>query len=253
MNRARAYINDSFSGGAGRVLTDQAPFTIEYLNGALENLQDRLRDYEAMTLIRDNYIMSPIAPPVPLPNPEIQINVSFIGFFDGVTQHATPKLPADLIVPITLSERETGSGNNFGEMYVPQGGLPSSWQTQYLGVWEWRGGQSGDAIWMVGATTSRDIRLRYQAVLAPIAPSTQQNPWSDTQIAIQASVEALAHLVAYRYARARGAQAAAIMQADADGAIHSILNRYVKQSQGTRYERQPYNRDGGAWRIPGII
>ena len=252
MNRARAYVNDAFNAGAGRILTDQAPFTVEYLNGALENLQDRLRDYGAITLIRDNYIMTPITPVVAI-NPVVQVNVSFTGYFDGTTQHDNPKLPADLLVPMFLWERETGSNNDFGAMYQPQGGLPSSSQCQYLGVWDWRGGQAGDAIWMIGATTSRDLRLRYQGQLVPIAAASAENLWSNVQIAIQASVEALAHLVAYSYARARGAQAAAIMQADADRAIHSILNRYVKQSQGQRFERQPYNRDGGGWRIPGII
>ncbi len=252
MNRARAYVNDAFNAGAGRILTDQAPFTVEYLNGALENLQDRLRDYGAITLIRDNIIMSPITPIVKI-DPAVQINVSFTGFFDGTTQHSDPKLPADCLVPITLYERETGSGNDFNPMEQIQNNLPSASQCQYLGIWEWRGGQAGDAIWMIGATTSRDLRLRYQGQLVPIAAASQENPWSNVQIAIQASVEALAHLVAYRYARARGAQAAAIMQADADGAIHSILNRYVKQSQGIRYERQPYDRDSDGWRIPGII
>jgi hypothetical protein len=245
-------VNDSFNAGAGRILKDNAPFSVEYLNGALEELQDELRDYGAVTLIRDNYIMSPITPVV-AQDPAVQINVSYTGFFDGTTQRSLPKLPADMIVPLDLWERETGSGNNFGLMYTPQGGLPSSWQCQYLGVWEWRGGQAGDAIWMVGATTSRDLRLRYQAQLLPISPSTTENPWTNIQVSVLASIEAMAHLVAYRYARARGPEAAAVMKADGEMALYSIKNRYVKESQGTRFERTPYNRDGGAWRVPGII
>jgi hypothetical protein len=259
MKRARSYVNDAFNNGAGRILTDKAPFTVEYLNGALEELQDTMRDYGAVTLIRDNYIMTPITPVVKIDS-EVQINVSFTGFFDGKLQHALPALPADCLVPITLYERETGSGNDFNPMEQIQNNLPSASQCQSLGIWEWRGGQGADAIWMIGATTTRDLRLRYQGQLVPIAPNTQIETngefapsWDNTQISIQASVEALANLVAYRYARARGPAEAQVFKADAASAIHSILNRYVKQSQGIRYERQPYDRDSDGWRIPGII
>jgi hypothetical protein len=247
MNRARAYVNDSYQGGAGRILTDQAPFSIEYLNGALENLQDELRDYEAITLIKDNYIMSPINP-IATVSPSTQINVSFTGFFDGVNQNALPTLPSDMLVPLFLWERVSNSNLPFTEMQQPQGGLPSYYQGQSLRFWEWR----NDAIWMMGSQSTEDLRLRYKAQLLPIAAPTTQAPWSGVNIVIQASVEALAHLVAYRYARARGSQMGIIFKADADDAKRSIMNRYVLQSQGSRHERQPYNRDDDGWKIPGL-
>jgi hypothetical protein len=246
MNRTRAYINDAFSGGAGRILTDNAPFSVEYFNGALEELQDELRDYDAITLIHDNYLMT--IPAILAVNPAVQINISFTGFFDGTVQHATPRLPPDCLIPEVLGERQSGSANDFSNMELKQI-LPGCMQCEQLQIWEWR----TDMIWMVGATTARDLRLRYKAQLAPISPNTPSNPWSNVMIGIQASVESLSHLVAYRYARARGAQAAAIMQADAAKALHSVKNRYIKQQQGIRIERVPYDRDSQGFRIPGII
>jgi hypothetical protein len=247
MNRARAYVNDAYQGGAGRILTDSAPFSIEYLNGALENLQDMLRDYEAVSLIKDNYIMSPIAA-IANVDPSVQINVSFTGFFNGVSQVALPTLPADMLVPLFLWERTTGANLPFSPMEQPQSGLPSYYQGQSLRFWEWR----NDAIWMMGSQSTEDLRLRYKAQLLPIAAPSTQAPWSGVSIVIQASVEALAHLVAYRYARARGSQMGMIFKADADDAKRSIMNRYVLQSQGSRHERVPYNRDDGGWKTPGL-
>ena len=247
MNRARAYVNDAYQGGAGRILTDTAPFTVEYLNGALENLQDELRDYESITLIKDNYIMSPINA-LPATNPALQINVSFTGYFDGANQNALPTLPSDMLVPIFLWERITGSNLPFTEMEQPQGGLPSYYQGQSLRFWEWR----TDAIWMMGSQSTEDLRLRYLAQLLPLAPATPTNPFTNVSIVIQASVESLAHLVAYRYARARGSQMGMLFKQDADSAMRSIMNRYVLQSQGIRHERIPYNRDDDGWKIPGL-
>ena len=247
MLRARAYVNDAYNGNQGRILTDVAPFSIEYLNGALENLQDELRDYEAVTLIRDNYIMSPITA-IANVDPSVQINVSFTGFYNGVSQVALPTLPSDMLVPLFLWERITGSNLPFTEMEQPQGGLPSYYQGQSLRFWEWR----SDAIWMMGSQSTEDLRLRYQAQLLPLAPSSPTNPFSNVSIVIQASVEALAHLVAYRYARARGSQMGMIFKQDADSAMRSIMNRYVLQSQGIRHERIPYNRDDDGWKIPGL-
>jgi hypothetical protein len=246
MRRSRAYVNDAY-GGTGRILTDQAPFTVEYLNGALENLQDKLRDYESITLIRDNFILTPVTPAQKI-DPSVQVNISFIGYFDGTTTHKLPALPGDMLSPIYLWERQTGSGLPFEPMRAPQGGLYSDYQGATMGWWEWR----GDALWMIGCTSTVDLRLRYQAQLQPITPSTAENPWTDVSVVINASTETMALLVAYRYARARGGQGMERLKPDADEAMRSLLNRYVLASQGTRYERQAYERDDYGYQIPGV-
>ena len=89
--------------------------------------------------------------------------------------------------------------------------LSSANQGPYFRKWEFR----QDRINLRGSTVTEDLRIRHTASLAPIAPATAENPWSNVTIQILASVNALAKLVAYNYALARNAPAADKMAADA--------------------------------------
>lgn len=95
MNRARAFVNDSFRGGKGRILTDQAPFTSEYLNSALEELQDLIGNNGVITLIEDNVILAGITPVAAI-NPATQVFISYEGYYDGAAMHALPVLPSNM-------------------------------------------------------------------------------------------------------------------------------------------------------------
>lgn len=235
MNRARAMVNDAWNGGAGRILTDSAPFTIEYLNSALEELQDDLGNNGVITLTIDNVILTPVTPP-PVIDPSIQVSISYEGYFDGSIMHATPALPGDLAMVDFLWERVTGSCDAFLPMHEPQSSLPSRLQGTFLREWEYR----TDAIWMVGSTQTEDLRLRYQTRFPTIAAGTSL---TNVQVNILASTNALATLVAYQYARARGAQQFPAISADADKQKFKILNRYARHQQGQPCHRQPYQRD----------
>jgi len=237
MNRARAFVNDAFRGGAGRILTDQNPFTVEFLNGALEFLQDRIRNRGVITLEYDNVILSPITP-APTAQPGTQQQVAYNGFFDGATWHATPALPANCVSVLELSERQTGSGLPFQPMKQLRP-LPDRFPGPWLVNWEYR----QDRIILLGSTVSEDLRIRYQSQLTPIAPATAQNPLSNVTIQILCSINSLAHIVAYFYARALGASAAPTMQADAEVQIKLLTNRYTRQNQRTLYRRRGFGFD----------
>lgn len=251
MNLARAYVNDAFRGGQGRILTNQAPFTVQYLNGALGHLQDKIGN-NAITLIKDNVILTPITQ-LPGPNPATQIYISFQGFFNGTIMVPQPVLPSDCRTVLEVWERQTGSGLQFVPMTQPMYGLPSTFQTNALQIWEWR----QDRINMLGSMITEDIRIRYESRLPFIAPDSSEDDWNNTQINILSSENAMAHIVAYFYARARGAQAAASLKQDADEYIHDIVNRYVRRDQATPFHREPYgggrNNGGaqGAGYLPG--
>lgn len=244
MNRARAFVNDAFRGGKGRILTDQAPFTIEYLNSALEELQDLIGNNGVITLIQDNIILTPVTPIVAV-DPSVQVFISYEGYFDGTVMHATPVLPSNMRAILKAWERQTGSGLPFQPMGQPREGLPSQYQAQFFGQWEWR----ADRMYMIGSTVTEDIRLRIET-RSPVLSADAD--FSQTQIVILSSVNALATYVAYVYARARGAQAAAVMQADADRQARYILRRYSRQAQAIPYRRKPYgagagNTGNGVW------
>lgn len=237
MNRARAFVNDAFRGGKGRVLTDQAPFTIEYLNSAFEELQDKIGNNGVITLIKDNVILGPLTPVV-APNPNVQTFIDYSGYFDGTTMHANPVLPADCRAVLKCWEQQIGSNLPFQPMRQPQEGLTSSYQGQYLGFWEYR----QDRINMIGSTTTEQIRIRYESRFPVLINA---DSLADTEIAILSSVNALATVVAYNYARARGAQAMQVMQADGERMMRYIVRRYTRRAQSINYNRKPYGNNTG--------
>lgn len=238
MNRARAFVNDAFRGGAGRILTDQAPFTTEYLNAALEELQDKISTNGVITLIQDNIILSPITP-VTGSNPAQKLFIGYNGFFNGTNMVSLPRLPSNLITIDKVWERQTGSGLPFKEMTQPMEGLPSILQGPWLNVWEYR----QDAIYLTGSTIAEDLRVRGQIRFVPVS-AEDNDDFANVEINILASVNALATLVAYNYARARGAAAAQQMQADAEKMMRYIVRRYTRRAQGVYYNRRGYGESG---------
>ena len=239
MNRARAIANDSYRQGKGRILTDDAPFTVEYVNGALEELTDRLRNNAVITLIQDNIILGPITA-LAAPDPAIQVAIMYTGFFNGTAMATLPKLPSNILSILALWERQVGSGLPFVPMQQAQTSLPSCFQDNWLGLWEWR----QDALWFTGSTIDEEIRMRAQISLPIVAPNATTS-FADTQIGILASINVLANLVLYQYAKARGAQALQTAQIDSEKYIKLILNRYTRQAQSRPYRRQAYDANCG--------
>lgn len=243
MNRARAYANDAFRGGAGRILTDVAPFTVEYLNGALEELQDELGNSAAeIILIQDDILLSPI-PALPQPDPSVQVRIGY----DGISSIASgvvpipaatlPRIPANIIAVEKLWERLLGSGLPFQQMTSPMQNLGSVLQGAWLYQWEYR----QDAIWLTGSTQVEELRMRGQIRQIPVAPGANL---ANVQISILASTNALATLVVYNYARARGAAQAQLMATDAQKMVRYIKNRYSRRAQGIQYNRRSYGEAG---------
>jgi len=236
MNMARAFVNDSFSQGAGRILVDNASFSVQYLNSALQVLQDRIGNAGNLTLVQDNYLIENL-PAVVSIDPAVQCSVSYTGYYNGTAIYPAPLvIPGNCISIKELWQRQTGSGLPFTRMSQAREGLASCVQQQYFGEWEYR----GDSIYLNGATVPMDLRVRYELRFAQISPATPQNPWSGVQISVLASVNQLATIVAYLYARARGAAAAPAMKADAEEQIRLIENRYIRRAQAVPYHRKPY-------------
>lgn len=245
MNRARAFVNDAFRGGAGRILTDTAPFTTEYLNAALEELQDELGNSAAgIILLQDNILLSPI-PPLPNPDPSVQVSIGYNGISSiasgvpPIPAAPLPRIPANIITVEKLWERQLGSGLPFQEMTTPMQNLGSILQGAWLYQWEYR----QDAIWLTGSTQVEELRMRGMIRQIPIA-AADSSDLDGVQISILASTNALATLVAYNYARARGAAQAQLMQADAKHMTRLIKNRYSRRAQGIQYNRRSYGEAG---------
>lgn len=239
---ARAYVNDTQPGktgtaGEGRTLTDSAPFTVPFVNSAIRKIQRVLENNGVGTFTVDNWIMQPTAfPNVDAGSPGW---IGYTGYFDGTQLHAFPALPPDLLIPLQLWERPTGSTLGFQRMTLSTP-LPSCTQSGYLRVWDW----TSDQINIVGSTQNQDVRMRYKArAISAVVAGTD---FTEAFITCVDCQDALAYEIAYQYAAARGSlPTLPNLKGDRDEAITGMVNRYVRMQQSETLQRIPYG-DGGA-------
>src|SRR5215467_12658075 len=197
MQLTRSYVRDTFvgvNGEQGRIYTNDAPWTLPFLNSAIRWMNRALRNSGVTYPIRDNVIIFGI-PPQALNNPQVQVNISFDGYFDGQQQHGDKKLPGDLMQPLVLWQRQSNQNQNFAGMKPAMEGLCSTFPQPWFGEWEWR----DYAIWLNGSTQTMDLRLRYVAGQLPF--NTVPTDFATTIIHVQDCEEALAHKQAELYAR----------------------------------------------------
>jgi hypothetical protein len=222
---------------AGQTLSNDKPYTREYLNAAVEDCQEYLANNGVTSNIKDNVILTPLTP-VASPNPAIQVYVSVDGYFDGATIAPTPALPPDLILPLDCWERQTDSGQTFQPMRQPEDGLPSVQQGPFFGMWEWR----EDRINLFGANQTRDLRVRYEASLLPIGATDNL---ADFIIRIRGGKRAVAFGVAEYYAGARGSQQQGWAAEQKKARLDELVNRQVRKDQRIAFRPRGYNSDRG--------
>lgn len=259
MNLVRALVNDSQAGatatpGEGQVFTDDpaiSPFTQPFLNSAIRELYRELRNVGQPTLLKDNVIVSGLTPlnsptnGLGQPDPAVQVYLGFGGYFDGVNINSNLVLPSDMIYPERVWERSTGSQNTFIPLTQPQFGLPSCLQGPSLGLWEWR----NDNIWFPGATTTRDVRLRYWATLSTFYSQTLD--FASTFVPIIDCTEAVAYKVAWKYAQMLGSPGLAELKESAKEAMYQLKNGITRRQQSQNYQRNPYGAYGSGYQYQG--
>jgi len=224
-------------GTAGSILTDTAPFTIVYLNASIRRTQRYLANNGLTSNIRDNVILTGLTPAA-VSDPSVQVYVSSLGYFDGAQLNNNIVLPADLILPLEVWERQTNSGAQFQFMPSPQEGLNSRLPGSYFGQWEWR----EDRINMTGSTMTEDLRLRYEASLARIAANAVL---SQVSIPIRDGEDALAAGVVLQYARTRGSALREEAEKWFMEECDQLVNRYVRKDQRIAYRPRGFRAGGG--------
>lgn len=256
MNLARSLVNDTQPGltntpGEGQIFTDNpavSPFTLPFLNSAIREVYRELRNVGAPTLLRDNVIISGV-PPLTSPtngaggvDPAVQVNLSFDGYFDGLTMNPLYKLPEDMIYPERVWERISGTNSLFISMDQAQFGLPSIYQGALMRMWEWR----EDKIWMLGSTSTEDFRLRYWASLPQFFSPTLD--FASTYVPIIDCTDAVAYKTAVKYATMLGMPGAVALAQEAKEQMFQLKNAYTRRAQSIDYLRIPYgttNQDNG--------
>src|SRR2546430_14200548 len=123
------------------------------------------------------------------------------------------QLPPNLLEPLKIWERLSGSNDAFAEMdnKTYSGGLASREQGERLLEWEWR----GDGIYFIGATTDTQIRLRYRRSLDDLIDGT-------SAILVRNAQESMAYFTASMAGAARGSPVAETWGKAADDALSKL-------------------------------
>jgi hypothetical protein len=234
LNRIRMILNDSEVAG-GDVLTDTAPFTFDVINGAYEKVQIELAGVGVETMSTDYWLMA--LPSMPSVDPEARLVVDDTGtsilYPNGVGNafFLAPQLPTDLIVPLRLFERQSGTANFTGPpMKQTPGGLMNMAQQTFLVDWEWK----SDGIRFRGALQVQDVKLVYEKHLPLLAAPTDPVP-------IRGVTNAAAYYGAKIFCESRGGAVAPIFRQNADEEVFALQRVSSRRRQHVQTRRSPYS------------
>ena len=232
LNLSRAIANDAQLSIAGSILADTQPYTFTFLNSMYRDLQDELTDSGVETFAQEAILTQIV--PVATPDPGIQVNINWTGYNNGTGNYDNPTLPADMVGPLRLWERQTGMVSDFVPMLPTSDGLPSTSQGSYLRWWEWR----SDSIWMVGSVNEQDIRLRYNSWLPDLYDGT-------SEVLIVRSSNALAYMMVAAFAASRGSPISTNLRGQAAEYIAKLTGRTSRRKQRASHRRRPYGQAQG--------
>lgn len=227
LNLSRSIVNDAARSLAGNLLSDAQPYTFSMLNSCYRKLQiDMINNGLEATIAE---VMMLQVPPAYTVDPAVRVYVGFQGSNDGFNSFANPFLPANLLIPLRMKERPSGTIQNMQEMLPVNDGLPFRPQTGTLQQWDWR----GEAIYFVGANTLTDVWLRYQQSFPDLVDGTSivLIPWAD---------RALSFLMGRTFGAARGSPMWQYMDANYDEAVTDILKPSSRKKQRGSHRRRPY-------------
>lgn len=245
----RSFVNDDKKGatgtpGEGQILVNSGVTLPNFMNSAIREIYREIRIMGQPTLIKDNYILYGITPVnsplgVGVANPAVQVSLQFVGYFDGLGYNADLALPADMILPLEVWQRQSinaPSSMPFGMIPEATGALSPRMQNIWMSEWEWR----TDGLWMNGATQLLDLRMRYIATYANLAQSAPTIDWDNTFVPVMDSQEAIADRITVRYARRLGGAQLADAQQQAKESIFKLRQQVTRSRQGIDYQRPIY-------------
>ena len=234
LQQAIVKCNDAASGFGiqGDILNASQPGTIPLINGRYRYLQDRLQAAGVETFSKYEHIYG--ITPAATSSASTQLTIDYQGYWDGQTKNAAIKLPSDMIKPLELWERESGT-----DLWVPMkqaaDSISTRPQTMRFSIWDFE----ADTLYLPPATTTNDIKMK-NIVYAPDITTMQ------SQILIIRSQEAMACLIAAEAAASRGSlEMGAYFSEKAEEAIQAIIARTARKESYAAYNRLPFRRRSG--------
>lgn len=246
LNVARTRLNDAIASLAGDLLKDTQPFTGTMTNSAWRQLQAFISNLGFSRYKRKFYGLGlPVTATTDASQPCFW---NWYEFYDGVNYYPYPSvtvLPQDLICPLYLAERHSGSLGAYRRMEYRPDGLMSVQKQPFNRQWEWK----FDNIYLPGSTSSVDIEVEYTAydIDFPVdqnnvlvAPLTQRVP-------IMRSQSAFANYLCAEMAGAREDLDVETFIAKAEKDVKLMMNNDVRLKQRTPVQRQAYGRGRGVF------
>lgn len=250
MNMARVKLNDCPLALSGNLLANTQPYAQQIANDGWRAMQEDLADAGEPVLTSEVVIRN--LPPVATTDPGVYCYLNQAEYCDGVAVWQPPViavLPQNFMIPLWCRERLAGTNGLFIKMRPVDDGLPGGPKTTTLKWWEWRSGNDlqiaamTGSIWLQGATTSRDLWVRYISYM-PDFETVGSIQWYQQPITIMRSAPCLAFYIAAEFAFARGSdQAVAVgnsFLAQGKDALRRLSNRQLKPRQRINHRRRSY-------------
>jgi hypothetical protein len=240
MDLFRSSINDD-GGGAdgpqgGIIATNDAPFTLPFLNNAIKWVYRKLRNVGDPALILDNYLLLGL-PALTGADPAVQVSLGFLGYFDGYQERPQWRLPAGAMGVDRVWERASQTGLNFVPMTAAPDGLAPVMQVDRMGRYEWR----GNALWMPGALQPVDLRIRCKITLpAVLGPNID---FSTTYVPLLDCEDSIVDRMLVRYARRFAPDQEAAAAANSELSIAELEKQVVRQKQRAQTMRADFGEE----------
>jgi hypothetical protein len=238
---ARVKVGDANQTLAGDTLNYAYPFTQITVWNAWRQMKNYLANKSYTRLVSELMIQN--LPVCSVQDPAIQVNLSWLGYFDGSNQWDVPTLPPFFKAPLWVKERISGQPYGFGPpMMNCMDGLPQNWKQPLNCFWRWR----EDAIWMPGATAITDLYIGFNVNLIDF--QTVGDPangngiwWYNQQVPIMDCQQAFANFIAAEFSRPRGDGDADKFMAMGQAECDLIFNRDVQMKQRINARRRPFS------------
>src|SRR5256885_315695 len=217
----RSLLNDA----QGNLFTDAV--LLPYANSAYRKVQRAIGNIGGGGFIQDDVLL--VVTAVTQTDTSLQVALS-----DAT---APPnQLPTDLLVPVKIWERVSGSSDDFVEMVdlSQHGGLPSRAQGRTLSVWEWR----ADGVYFLGATQDTQIRLRYLKAYPDLTDAS-------SPVLVRNAQEAIAYATAALAGWSRGSPLSGKWDEAAGDAIEDLVAAAVRREQQSARRRRPFSARTG--------
>jgi hypothetical protein len=244
----RVRLNDAIQSINGDILTDQQPFTATMVTGAWRAFQEYLANMGSVRFKKPLVLFG--FPPVASTDPASWTALTWSNFFDGVSYWVPPfasVLPQDMILPLKMWERQTGTQSQFDCAPMEQAveSLPDCRKGPFNGYWYWE----NDTLYMPGSIYSMDLRFEYAAYLADFATNLDGTVIGAQPVPVMRALNPLAWYFCAEAAEGRDDVDKDSFILKAERACRNNFNREVAMKQRRPVSRRCFSgrRSYGVW------